>query len=392
MGKLYFITRTFPGIAGIGGGALIRKKQVDLFNENGFDTWIIAPNYTSKKSIIDRENKMLLFPFSLKKHYQNSLLEKVGLKEDYYDEWIRNALAELKNIITSDDVLFCVSGGEMGSIILGSKLKTLTGCMFIANFHDPVLNATVFNKKVRLKGSRLFHINRDPLEKKYLSNADYLYTSSDVYKASLQEKYPALKEKIRNSYFGYIHEYCPAKSYDKLVNKPVKIGYGGSMGAEQSPEILAKAVETMKGVEAYFFGDVSNNTYLNKPRKNVVVVNYMPHDAYLDFMHEYIDLSFFSLDGDLSTLCVPSKLYEYVNLGIPMVAAVKGDAADIVTMHRFGISCKYTPESVRHAIDQLMNKEKYENARQAILQEKYKWSMNFQSRELICQIAQLLDK
>lgn len=389
MGKVYFITRTFPGISGTGGGALIRLGQVETFRNNGLDTWIVAPNLSSDKSICNEEDKMLLFPFNTKKHLLYSLFDKLGLIEDYSADWISNSLKGLASIVKENDTVFCTSGGELGSVILGSKLKKLTGCSFVINFHDPVLNAKAFGKKVRLKGSRFFHVGRDKTEAKYLQNVDYIYTSSDVYRLSLSEKYPGLKDRIKNVYFGYINEFNWINIDEPKIKNPLRIAYGGSMGKEQSPEILAKAVAEMDDVCAYFFGDISSNEYLKNPVRNVQIMEYLPYDEYLLFLKENIDMTFMSLDGDLSHFCVPSKLFEYINLEIPMIAAVAGDAARIIADNKFGLTCDYDEVAVRNAIGQLAKIENYKLSWQSLRREKSSWAMSKQLEILVKQLKEL---
>ena len=391
MGKVYFITRTYPGVSGIGGGALIRVGQVETFRENGLDTWIIAPNFSSSENIKDEEKKILLYPFNTKLHLLYSLLDKLGLIEDYYSNWISNSLKELTSIVQKNDIVFCTSGGELGSIILGSKLKKITGCSFVINFHDPILYAKAFGKKVKLKGSRFFHVCKDKTEALYLENADFIYTSSDVYKKALCKKYPLLKGKIRNSYFGYIKEYNGTVDNEPKIKRPICIAYGGSMGIEQSPEILAKAVAEMDGVNAYFFGDISSNEYLKKPIRNVHIMKHLPYEEYLAFLNENIDMTFLSLDGDLSEFCVPSKLFEYINLGIPMIAAVAGDAARIISEKNFGIACEYDEKSVRKAIEHLALTENYTQAWESLKKEKFEWAMSNQLKPLVNQLQKLIN-
>ncbi len=386
MGKVYFITRTYPGVSGVGGGALIRVGQVETFRENGLDTWVIAPNFSSSENIIDEEKKILLFPFNTKRHLLYSLLDKLGLIEDYYSNWISNSLKELSKIVQKNDVVLCTSGGELGSIILGSKIKKIIGCRFIVNFHDPVLYAKAFGKKVKLKGSRFFHVSKDKTEALYLENADYIYTSSDVYKQALCTKYPLIKEKIKNTYFGYIKEYNVPVCNKRKMKRPICIAYGGSMGKEQSPEILAKVVSEMNGVNAFFFGDISSNEFLKKPIRNVHIMKHLPYEEYLTFLNENIDMTFLSLDGDLSEFCVPSKLFEYINLGIPMIAAVAGDAARIISENNFGIACEYDEKSVRKAIEDLALNENYVKSCESLKKEKLVWSMTNQLKPLINQL------
>ena len=67
-----------------------------------------------------------------------SFLERVGWFDDYLDPWVASALPYLSKIICKDDVIFCTSGGELGTIKLGALIKEETGCKFVVNFRDPL--------------------------------------------------------------------------------------------------------------------------------------------------------------------------------------------------------------------------------------------------------------
>lgn len=390
MGSVYFITTAYPGIAGYGGGALIRKGEVEILRQNGFDTWVIIPDKSIKQSIIDNEEKIIRIAFKQKKHLLKVIMQKAGVIEDAGIDWINNVVEYLQNHIKTSDIVFCVTGGGLDTVIAGSKLKKISQCKFLVNFHDPVINSHVYGKKIRLKSSTFFHVNRDQVEKKYLHNVDCIITSSASYEAAILDKYPQLLQgKTQTFHFGYIKNFQPQTEKRKTFFFPIKIGYGGNMGMEQSPEILAKVVSRMDDVQAYFLGDIQNNKYLRKPIRNVHCIDSLNHEQYLAYMYQNIDIAFLSLDGDLSALCVPSKLYEYINLGIPIIAVVKGDACKIVIENGIGIVCDYDEIAIRDAIIQMKDPQVYKKYFDAIAIHKEHWSMKMQSVKMIEKIKQI---
>ena len=63
----------------------------------------------------------------------------------------------------------------------------------------------------------------------------------------------------------------------------------------------------------------------------------MPHNEFLKFMIENIDIGFVSLANDYLGACVPSKIYEYINLGLPIIGALpNGDGLDIINKNNYG--------------------------------------------------------
>ena len=164
------------------------------------------------------------------------------------------------------------------------------------------------------------------------------------------------------------------------------------MGKEQSPEILAKVVSRMEGVEAFFIGDVERDSVLRRMTKNIALLEPMEHHAYLNFMYNKVDVGFFSLKGDLSSLCIPSKLYEYLNIGLPMIGAIRGDAREIIKTHGFGLACEYDEEEIKDSILAMKNVHFYKEVCENIVAEKRKWSMREQFRVAIEVVSDVLSR
>ncbi len=381
MRKIYYITRSFPKILNSGGGSQMRAKTVELLRKNNLDVWVVAPYYGEKTIKVDDKEKQILIPltYNLKtaQHF-----ESIGLLEDYLDKWIRLALSELKNIIKKEDVIFATSGGELGTLKLASKLKAKINCGFIANFRDPLLLSTINNKKVYHPASRFKIANRDRFEKKYLDNADRIITSSKTYRNVLLNKHPEWTGKIFNNYFGYISNV----NLEDKVNQslPLKIVYGGNMGKIQSPEILAQAVEGMKDVNAQFIGDYSKNINLQKYKDNVTLTRFLPYKDYNNLLTKDAQVGFSSLTGAFSQVCVPSKIYEYINLGLPILGVFdKGDAMNIINNNGYGIACFNDMNEIKAAIERLKSPNFRASCKKNILRDKKNWSMENRIKEVI---------
>jgi hypothetical protein len=118
------------------------------------------------------------------------------------------------------------------------------------------------------------------------------------------------------------------------------------MGEEQQPELLYRifsAFDKPENLEIYFIGNSENYKPLKGiQHKQVKFINYLPHVEFLEFMMENIDVGFVSLSNDYLGACVPSKIFEYINLEIPMIGALPdGDGKDIINDFGDGVACKY---------------------------------------------------
>jgi glycosyltransferase involved in cell wall biosynthesis len=388
-GKIYYLTRTYYPYQK-GGGPLMRKGAVRYLQELGWDVTVVMPNYDSYEILL--ENNIIQIPFS-RKHIQklSSLLERLGVYEDYLDKWVEDAFNYLQTIINAEDIVFATSGGELGMIKLGSSLKEKLACKFVVNFRDPLDYSLVNNQKLDNK----FHVSRERQESKYLSNSDLIITSSKVNQLSLISKYPQLKKKIKNNYFGYVKKINIERNERSNSNK-LRIAYAGNMGTLQKPEILYevyKKLSDKKSIEIYFIGDISCYAPLQGiSDSNVKFINFMPHDEFLDFMSENIDIGFVSLTSDYLGACVPSKIYEYINLELPMIGALpEGDGMEIINDNGYGVACKYNDlDGLLAAIGKFTDRNYLNSIKQNLVNDKELWDMGNRIKEINLLLRELV--
>ena len=377
MTKIYYLTRSYLLMRS--GGVLGRVRQVELLCKEGFDITVITPNY-KKKGIEIKDNVVYLpLVYNIKLAL---ILERLGFYEDYLDKWVKIAFEYLKDKVKKDDILFATSGGELGNIKLASILKERIGCKYVANFRDPINYSLVNGLKIDNK----FHISREKQEAKYLRNADLIITCFQAHQTSLQNKYPDLKEKIVNHYFGY------GKKVELKAKKPSKklrIAYGGVFSRRQSPEILAKIAKDVQGIEIYFIGDYKKYKPVKPFLNDFHFIPFLPHNKFLDFAIKNIDVGFVSLTSDCFGTCFPSKAYEYINLGLPIFGALP-DVNHIVNQKGYGIICRYNDFScLKGAIEALKDKTKFEKFKKNILRDRDYWAMENRIKELVLWLKSL---
>lgn len=383
MKKIYYITRTVPENRP-NGGSLIRYATIKNLNKF-YDVKVITTG--SKDEFLQGDYDM--FAFSYDNNYKyGRILQTLGIVEDYLASWVEKAFNYLKNEITEDDLLFCTSGGELGCIMLGAKLKIYTGAKMIINYHDPVLFTSIIGPGF----SRFPHINRDVYEKKYLDLSDKIITSCEKHKKMLIDKYGVNEDKVITNYFGFTKEYT-AKT--KKINKPLKIVYAGAFGKVQAPEILAE-IASNENIEVVFIGDNKNYKPLEKYRNksNIIFYESMEHSKLLNYMDNYADVGFVCLDKMTKGLCVPSKIYDYINLNLPILGYLpEGDAVDIINMNTFGVGVEFgNHKGLKDAICWFNNENNYIKSYESIKNQKSIWSMEFRVKQLISIIEEINGK
>lgn len=329
--KVYYLTRSyFPSRTG---GTIVRKMQVDGLAKH-FDVVVVTPEPKSMgKTTLEVSN-----PSNIK---VGMIYQRLGIYEDYLDPWVKKAFDQLREIVNEDDVVFATSGGELGCLKLGSLLKKALGCKLVLNLHDPINYTYVHG----VKRDKKFHVSREGSERRLLSLCDKIVTSADSNRQSLIKKYPELKDKITNSYFGYHRQKIVPSS--KLGNDKIRIIYAGNMGVLQKPELLYEAWSRLpeqdrNEIEILYVGDYEQNATIKNLSGvfGVTLISSLSQGELFKLYSE-VDIGFVSLVGDYFAACFPSKIFDYIAAGLPILGLLpEGDAYNVIN-EKFGRSFLY---------------------------------------------------
>jgi glycosyltransferase involved in cell wall biosynthesis len=370
---IWFLTRSLSPYQSTGGGQ-IRLAQANHLEKLGWEVKIIMPNYQDEK--INIIGNVTQIPHT-KNYHLSKAFQHLGIYEDYLDVWVKKSFLYLKDKIKKQDIVFATSGGELAMVKLGYLLKQEVGCKLVINFHDPISYGDMNGLRINNK----FHFSRERVQQKYVKEADFIITSSQYYAEFLKQKFPILVNQIENNYFGYIKKFPLPK---KLAgqSKKLRIAYAGLMSKAQAPELLYQAWQTLRDfdIEIYFIGDSQNYKPLNhiSKTKGCHLVPLMPYEQFLSFMVKNIDVGFVSLSNDYYGACVPSKIYEYINLGLPMLAALPaGDGMDIINENNYGVACDYkNTEALKTNLQKFKDQRFLNSIQQSVLQDREIWAMD----------------
>ena len=128
-------------------------------------------------------------------------------------------------------------------------------------------------------------------------------------------------------------------------------GYIGTHGLCQGLETLVEAADRLRGtgVVFLFLGDGARKQHLRemaaaKKLDNVVFIDSVPK-AEVPRYWSILDVSVIHLQkAELFTTVIPSKLFESMGMGLPVLHGVEGESADIVREEGAGIP--FEPENV----------------------------------------------
>ncbi len=365
-GKIYYITRTWADRESANNAAIYREVYAEILKKIA-PVIIVTPQYHQGTPIIN--DLQVCFPYDQSKELWDSRFQRLGIKEDYLDDWVYQTYRYLEDYVGEKDILFAISGGELSCIKLGALLKRKCGCKLVIHFHDPI-------DGVKIHGCQLIGykgINRRRIADKYVRMADLMITTAESFKEVLSEWYPEKRNFIFNHYLGYVEkvEYVRQASAKKILN----IVYAGAFSVAQNAEILYKALAGQAGVTLTFICDQPELRKSELTAGNVKCIGLMPHKQYLDYMIGEADIGFVSLTGEYLGNCVPSKIYEYINLQLPILASLpEGSAKHIIEDNGYGVvGTDGSILDLQEGLLRLLNKELYNSCLENIKCDRDRW-------------------
>lgn len=379
MGTIYFITRTFVEPENGKSCVLLNNVYLDLLKQY-FHVVVVTPSYNAEDRldadyIKIRHDSRIIYPY----------MEKIGLMEDYLDTWVDKTLKVLLEKVHNEDIVFATSGGELACIKIGSIVARRKGCKFVVNFRDPIDYSYIDNRKT----CGFFHVSRENNITNYLSNADLVITSSDKFKEVLEEKYAFLRGKLINNYYGYIDECTEDINHSKQLRmrkgtgEKIRLVFGGSMNKPQGAEIFIHMLKKRNDIEIVYIGEANKKIKRAENMRNVTVLKSMSHDAYLQYVIENADIALVSLAAEPYKVCFPSKIFEYINLEIPILGALPdGDAKKVINEKGYGKAVEYgNIIGLDRSLEYIL--ENYENIVKNIQRDKADWAMKKKINEVI---------
>lgn len=381
--KIYYITSTYIMDSNVFNCGGIRNRYVELLRKR-YEVIVVTPNYMDKTIKIG--NGFICLPYHMRSI--DRYLQRVGIYEDYLDSWAKDCIACLEKIVANQDIIFATTGGELAGVKIADEIKKRTKCRTIINFHDPINYTTVNGIKTGGRYRNL-HVQRDRVARKYIQTADYIITSSDSFKKILEEIYPNKKGTISNIYFGYIDK-VGRRDECRKPSGDIKMIYAGSMGMPQRAESIMEIWGSCENVRIEYVGSASSRIKnIAKKYPNVTISPSMQHEEYLKYMKAEADVGLVSLVGDEWGACVPSKIFELINLEIPILAILPdGDAKDLIN-NGFGFAAGINePEKHQENLFKMRTPECYIEIVENMRREKAQWHMDF----LFKKVEEIIEK
>jgi len=167
---------------------------------------------------------------------------------------------------------------------------------------------------------------------------EFCYKHSDLILGQSQEILDHVQEKEPSSK-GFLYRnyptFDPPQIRTKEVNNPIKIVYAGLIGVAQGLSTVFKKIEIPENIEFHIYGDGPDMTYLQKLKKAKIIFH---GSVSRDVLHQELvkyDIAFVPLITRIYG-SVPSKIFEYSRLGLPLLYMGGGEGGDIVEKENIG--------------------------------------------------------
>jgi glycosyltransferase involved in cell wall biosynthesis len=126
---------------------------------------------------------------------------------------------------------------------------------------------------------------------------------------------------------------------ENLDNKTVKIVYAGLLGIAQGILKICQELKLPKNVEFHIYGNGPETNEILKLTENNSSIQY--HGSVSrEVLHQELKLYDITLIPLINRIygSVPSKIFEYTRLGLPILYFSDGEGADLVKTHKLGLT------------------------------------------------------
>lgn len=364
--KIIYITQHFPPEIGAAPGRAFEMSS--NLAELGHDLHILTsfPNHTTTSAMFKKEmaGKLTIYRSFQVKDKKKSSLNRLA---NYFSFAFTSFVTGL--FVRKPDVVYATSP-QLFQAFAGYLLSKVHRTKFVFEVRDLWVDfAEVlgqFNNKKLLTLAR-------KLERFLYRNADQIVVVTEGYKERLMELgFPG--EKITIIPNGVNPEDIIEPKAEKDIRKEYGIPddaflliYTGNIGAAQSLSTIVEAAERLQSLDPsiyfLFIGEGVEKEKLVQQAKNHRLTNILflkgvPKKE-LESVYANADMGIVSLkDEPLFTITIPSKIFDYMAMGVPVLVGVDGETRRIVEQSDAGFFFK--PENSQSFIETVLNaKEKH---------------------------------
>lgn len=342
--KVLIMTQNFYPVIGSSGNRM--KNIFQLLRENNIEVHVLTtePAYPNKnlyrdKTFWDDESlnqltgKVIRVPIRNKKfsnHIVSRLFFYFEIMYRFFLQLFRIRKSRYDYILVSTPPIFIVLPAMIGKIILRSKLILEVRDLW----PDSLLGVRAFDHKFIIRFFRF-------LEKKMYRLADHIVINSPGFKEHIQSKLINKKDITYVPNGPRLHEIVQ----DKPNDEEFRVVYTGNLGLAQDIDHLKTIASLLyeKGIHFDVIGyGIKTEDFINYVEKehltNVHIQKPTTRKKSLELIESSSVAVAFLNDEDVFSTVLPGKIIDYMTCRTPIVAGVKGMAAEIITKNKTGFA------------------------------------------------------
>ena len=349
---LYFISDTYPPVGR--GGALIRAYYSKYLALEGWQVKVITVKNPSAFFLKnDRDEKLLreVEPYvdihaveTLNWLFVGEALVTLGLIPCRFINWALSVVRRLPQIIDRPGLVLATYP-SVSNLLIGDYIKKKYGLPLVLDFRDEYYGVGGNNVNPLVRRTSL------GIETRVVGAADLIFTATEAVKSNLRRRHQVDPAIVHTIYNGYTDELD--RREERNPTGKLRVIYAGAIAKAQRPEILnltyrrllAQHPELARRLEIEVYGP--DNTYFKRVYQETMTAGiefrgFIPHADLMQRMQAEIDIGFFSLADEVFSYATPTKLFEYINLEMPILAALpEGEAKDIIEKYDIGKVAHY---------------------------------------------------
>jgi glycosyltransferase involved in cell wall biosynthesis len=342
------------------------KETADILSSKGHQISVITAKphkgiINSSKKYDDANVKVIRLPII--KYYGKGKWNYLA----HYASFMLNALfAYLVNFGQKYDVVFA-SSPPLSVGLAGFLMSAIQGSKFILDIRDIWPDSAVAAGQLN-QNSKLYKFGKI-LEQWLYKKAD-LITCVSIPMADYIRGF-IIKGNVAVIYNGVPHQYLHSEGDRETPNNTlfednkINITYLGNMGYVQNLQVILEVAKQIKDempeIKFYFIGDGIEKSRLEKFKEdnfldNVMIIGPVAKTQAIQLMRESSALFFQLKDDMVMEKTVPSKVFDYMTAGKPILFGIRGEGKLILEQVKGNIY--YKPDSTESFINAVQKLKK----------------------------------
>ena len=345
--KLYFIACCFPPF---GRGNAITNSCVANLLAHRFNVEVVCMERPDGGVISYQEDESLVKRLNPNLHIHriradrwfglNTLLYAIGILPCYFLNWAWRVWRSRDQIFRRDGVVFAVYP-VFSDLLLGFAISRFYKMPLLIDFRDDFLG--VMSSGWR----RIFRPYYAYIERMLVKSAQKISVTTESLQNDIVKRYGLSADQVEVVY-NIVPSVPRQNNVDKSLSEKMSVIYAGAMSSVQKPEVLLKAYAQLRKADEKwskcltvdFFGPESPYFQMVIRKWLVEGCNYggfLPQEEIAQRVLQ-ADIGFFSLSDTTYAYATPTKLFDYIEAGIPIVAALPhGASRQIIEEYQIGL-------------------------------------------------------